>query len=80
MSTVLKPKYVCPECAGLHDDFDEAVECCTPHIDVVYLCPTCHERYSMESNAIECHGFDPDGPPPPPTAAELEAAGQERLF
>lgn len=76
----IQPKYKCPDCGELHDDYDDAVECCEPFISAVYLCPVCQEQHRMEDDAIECCGFDPDGPPPPPTAEELEAAGQKRLF
>ncbi|WP_157662643.1 hypothetical protein [Sulfuriferula sp. AH1] len=81
MKTVIEPKFRCGECHELHDDEDEARFCCVPSVVEVYICPICHTEYDHdEEAAIECCGFDPDGPPPPPTAAELEAAGQERLF
>lgn len=37
-------------------------------------------RIEIEDEAIDCCGFDPDAPPPPPSTAELEAAGQMRLL
>jgi hypothetical protein len=76
----IQPKYQCPECYELHDDYDSARECCVPQISELWECPVCRKCHGDEEMAIECCGFDPDGPPPPPTAAELEAAGQTRLF
>lgn len=76
----LQSKYKCPRCDELHDDYDEALECCELNIAEVWLCPVCQDQFGDEEMAIECCGVDPDGPPPPPTAAELEAAGQTRLF
>lgn len=76
----LDPKYECPECHLLHGSYDSARECCEPDIGEVWLCPVCGSHNFEEEEAIECCGFDPDGPPPPPTAEELEAAGQTRLF
>lgn len=76
----LQPKYRCPKCYELHDDYDAALECCEPDIDEVWVCPVCRSHNFDEEMAIECCGFDPDAPPPPPTAEELEAAGQTRLF
>ncbi|KIO49624.1 hypothetical protein [Nitrosospira sp. NpAV] len=76
---IIEPKWKCGECGDLHDDEDEARECCEPSVFEVYVCPTCGEEHSAEAEAIDCCNFDPDGPPPPPSAEELEAAGQMRL-
>ena len=76
----LTPKFRCDECKEIHDEEDEARECCQPIVDEVYECPLCKEIHDNEQRAIECCGYDPDGPPPPPSAAELERMGQQRLF
>jgi len=75
-----KPQWRCDECNELHEYEDEAADCCPPNISKVYLCPVCAEAYAREAQARECHPGDPDAPPPPPTAQELEAAGQLRLL
>lgn len=75
---VIKPQYKCSQCGDLHDDENDALECCPKDIWAVYVCPRCDKEHHDEEAAIDCCGFDPDGPPPP-SAAELEAAGQIRL-
>lgn len=68
----------CHDCGELHDDEDEARECCPP--EEVYLCPSCDEQYRHEIEARACCPVDPDAPPPMPTAQELESLGQMRLI
>ena len=75
----LEPKYECGECGEIHDDEDEARYCCPPSVKEVFVCPLCEIYHKEEADALDCCGFDPDGPPPPPTAEELERAGQQRL-
>lgn len=76
---VIEPKWECDECGDLYESEDDAQECCQPTIREVFVCPICTEHQYNERDAIDCCGFDPDGPPPPPTAEELEHAGQLRL-
>ena len=82
---MIEPKYKCGECGSIHDDKDDAIECwldCvrySPDVNKVFLCPVCNDEHSSEEDAIECHEFNVDNPPPP-TAKELEAAGQMRLL
>jgi len=76
----LKPKYKCCECDETHDYVDDARECCAPRVEEAFLCPICQAPHNEEVDATDCCGFDPDGPPPPPSAVELEAAGQLRLL
>lgn len=80
--TGLKPKYQCDECGEIHDDVDDAHDCCQPKVIEGYRCPVCLDFHHKEQTALDCCGFDPDAPqtPPPPTAAELESAGQLRLL
>lgn len=72
--------YECRRCHYLYTEPEEAFECCSPGYKKVYACPECRELHDVEAEAIDCCGFDPDAPPPPPSAAELEAAGQMRLL
>lgn len=76
---IIAPKWKCPDCGELHDDEYDARECCPPQVWAAFVCPICTEEHRDEIAAIDCCGFDPDAPPPPPSAAELEAAGQMRL-
>jgi len=84
MATI-EPKYKCNLCDTLYDDDMEAVacwrECNEEDADVaeVYLCPVCKLEHCDAPDALDCCGYDPDAPPPPPTAEELESAGQARL-
>lgn len=78
--TVAHPKAVwrCNACRFTHDDEDDARECCQPSITEGYECPVCGEFHAEEAEAIACHDWDPERTIPP-SAAELEAAGQLRL-
>ncbi|MBA3034843.1 MAG: hypothetical protein KKF85_03535 [Gammaproteobacteria bacterium] len=70
----------CDECLTVHDDEDEAYECCRPQVIEGHLCPICDGFHQLKQDAIDCCDFNPDDFPPRPHAFELEAAGQERLF
>lgn len=72
-------RFQCGECLGIYDDIDDAYECCRPEVREVVICPTCESPHADEEEAAACCEFDPDAPPPRPSAAELEAAGQLRL-
>jgi hypothetical protein len=43
-------KYKCPECEGLHDDEDEARECCQDS----HQCDECETYYDDDDEAINC--------------------------
>lgn len=75
----LPEKWRCDECGEIHDYEDEAYECCPPQVSRVFVCPVCDDHHMKEVDAIECCDYDPDSPPPQPTADELERAGQMRL-
>lgn len=75
----LAAKWQCCECDEVHDYEEDALECCRPGIREIYECPVCADIHDCSGDALACCGHDPDGPPRPPTAAELEAAGQMRL-
>lgn len=76
---VILPQWKCNECGDLHITEWRAEQCCPPQVGQVYVCPVCGDEHHTEKDAIACCGFDPGAPPPPPTMAELEAAGQLRL-
>lgn len=78
--TGLEPKWQCDACSSVHDFEDDAEDCCKPRVIEGYACPICLDFHRREEAALDCCGFDPDAPPPPPSAAELEAAGQLRLL
>lgn len=80
MGKKIEKKWRCDQCYDVHDFEDSAAECCPPEISEGYECPVCFDWHSTEANALDCCGYDEDAPPPPPTAAELEAAGQLRLI
>lgn len=69
----------CGECFTVHDDEDDARDCCPQRIEEGYACPVCGEFHEEEAAAIACHDWDPDRPISP-TVLELEAAGQLRLI
>lgn len=80
MTTEIKMKFRCNSCDELHDIEDDALDCCSPGYEERYICPLCNADHMMAEDALACCGFDPDGPPPPPSVAELEAHGQQRLI
>lgn len=51
-----KLKFKCGECGDLHDDDDDALECCRPTISEVWICGTCNEHHDHESGAQVCCG------------------------
>lgn len=71
-------KYRCDQCLDLHEYEEAALECCPNEISEVYVCPACGDDYRTSEDAHEC--CDLGGEELPPTAAELEAAGQLRIF
>lgn len=73
-------RYVCAHCESRHDHEEDAEECCRPSVTSIWICPLCSYPFVSEEEAKSCwrsHGLDLDVMRL--TAAELEAAGQERL-
>lgn len=60
-------RWQCDSCGDLHEDKDEAVECCRPVVLHVYCCPVCREDFTRESLAIACRDQH--------STAEIEDAG-----
>lgn len=78
MATTLT-RYRCDECGDIHEDEDNARECCAPTISEVYQCSVCHAKFDDEDEADKhCLDHDEDQPDVP-SHAELEAHGQQRL-
>lgn len=53
--------YRCCECRELHDDEDNAVECCAPdasdglhHEEGASHCPVCYDRHNSPREAADC--------------------------
>jgi hypothetical protein len=85
MATI-EPKWKCDICERVFNRYSDAEDCwrncvvdSVADVSEVYVCPICKDEHDHEADAITCCGYDPDSPPPPPTAEELEAAGQARL-
>lgn len=79
MKGILKCQWMCEGCDDIHDTEWDAQQCCPPEVTEIWRCPICSDIHYEEQGAILCCGFDPDAPPPPPSAEELERAGQMRL-
>lgn len=63
----IDPKYSCDNCGDVHDDSDDAFDCCKPTISEFYRCPFCHEDYQGHVDALNC-------------CAERFEAGEEPRF
>lgn len=51
--------YRCTECDELHDDEDDAADCCAPDVDLhdeeaPSRCPVCAAKYSSPHEAVDC--------------------------
>lgn len=77
--------YVCPKCGEVHDDLTDAGYCCSPKVSTAsevsteYCCEVCNCIYDLARFAESCCG-EKHGGEPALDIAELEAAGQSRLF
>ena len=75
-------KFKCDRCCEIHDDYDDANDCCRPLVLDVWVCESCAEYHYADQDATECCAADDK----PETAemyqkriAELESAGQQCL-
>lgn len=85
MSKLLLPdefvRYRCNNCSAEHETEECALECCPNEITELFTCPICKARYYAEDQAIDCCGWTGEEEIEyRPTAEQLEAAGQMRLF
>lgn len=76
----LRVKYRCGECDEIHDDEEDALDCCRPKVVQVYVCPSCGLDHDIEGDAIECCETSADDEAHRVNPIDLEAAGQQRLF
>jgi len=65
----------CLRCNDTHSNEDAARACCPVSVVCYYECPECGEEYPHEWLARDCCPSDE-----PPSAAELDQAGQARLI
>lgn len=72
-------RWQCDGCGDIHDDEDDARDCCRPRVIEGWSCPVCDKFHEDEEDAIACCDYDEDKPREP-SPLELEAMGQERLF
>lgn len=80
----IKPLWQCGQCGENHQYEDYAADCCRPPSPFeIYVCPHCDAEFRKPTDFdahLSHHDEEQDGYiPPPPTAVELEAAGQKRL-
>ncbi len=79
--------YVCSLCGDDHESFYRAQECCVPEVETAYKCDICKDTFDSMA-AIDDHLFADHQDEEVIDAfglqvmskAELEAAGQVRLF
>ncbi|MDD5176781.1 MAG: hypothetical protein PHQ05_10205 [Sterolibacterium sp.] len=72
----------CEQCLEIHDNEDDARECCRPDVTAGYGCLECGLFFLNEIGAEKCCSDSDADPAAPPilNRFELEAAGQQRLF
>lgn len=75
----MNPAWKCSKCGDVHDDEEDAYECCRPAVVAGWLCPACNEFHVRKQDALDCCA-DESLLPRQLTADELEAAGQLRLI
>ena len=75
----IESKWRCEDCGLLHEWEDDAVDCCPVEVSEVFICPLCSDDYASKIEAKECCEHEEDTEQTP-TQAELEAAGQSRMF
>jgi hypothetical protein len=76
---IIKSKWRCDRCYDSYEHKYQAENCCPITVSEIWECPNCTQQYSEQIAAVECCGYASDAPTEP-TAAELEAAGQLRIF
>jgi len=74
-----KKMYGCVHCGTTWSSDDLALDCCAPHTEEVWECAVCETVFESEDAAAQCHARDEQGNYIP-SAAELEAQGQQRLI
>jgi hypothetical protein len=49
-----KPLWKCGHCEEIHDDEDDAQDCCRPEVRELWGCPECEKVHGEESLAVSC--------------------------
>ena len=49
-----KPLWQCSECDEIHDDEDDAQDCCRPTVHELWGCPECAKVHDTEKLALSC--------------------------
>lgn len=77
----MKPKRIweCTACGGYYESEDEAAECRCHGVKAWFRCPVCDDEFPREDECAVCIASH-DDTPAGVSAAELEAAGQQRLL
>lgn len=76
-------RWKCGECGEIHDDENDARECCLPGVFEVYQCPICKTSHIDSQEAEECLTACKEQNPQfryMASIKELEDQGQQRLF
>jgi len=80
-------KWKCLECGIKHENRNDAISCCQPSVDEVYVCGECGEDYEIDTEALICCAqSDEDIKEENPVLAfreiqkKLEENGQQRMF
>lgn len=84
MKSEIEVLYKCGECREVHEDEDDAQECCRPAIIEVYQCPECEsicdeieeaESCCGSSDLIQCHNCQRDHGKSSINGASVEVTG-----
>ena len=46
--------YRCTGCDDVYSDEEEAINCCQPGVNDVFVCPSCHGLLNTEAEAVAC--------------------------
>lgn len=56
MNIKVKELYQCGACREIHDDEDDAKECCKPTVTTLFVCPVCEKHHDDADPALTCCG------------------------
>jgi late competence protein required for DNA uptake (superfamily II DNA/RNA helicase) len=56
----IEAKWECDRCGEIHDDEYDAIDCCRPIVNKVYLCPECTDVHETKQAAIDCCDSEED--------------------
>ena len=58
-----KEAWRCDECGEVHDNEDDAQDCCRPDVSEGYTCSECHAFHLAAASARDCCPVDSDDDP-----------------